>query len=137
MVGWRTSTGRDSKEDGLSTTGLAPDPAEYRRRLQEQEDVQLDTWASELLRDLSVRRGVRHALTAFRASTGLDERGIERVFAAGGGAPATAGRTAEGELMVPAIELWCLVSGLRREVPDGRARVVEFLVANFHEIAYT
>jgi hypothetical protein len=121
----------------LSTTGLAPDPAEYRRRLREQDDAQLDSWASELLRDLSIRRGVLHALASFRASAGLDDLGLERVFAAGGGAPATLGRTVNGEIMVPAIELWCLVPGLRHEVPDGRDRIIGFLAGNFHEIAYT
>jgi hypothetical protein len=121
----------------LSTTGLAPDPVEYRRRLQEQEDAQLDSWASELLRDLSIRRGVRHALASFRASAGLDDLGLERVFAAGGGAPATLGRTVDREMMVPAIELWCLVPGLRHEIPDARDRLIEFLAANFREIAYT
>jgi hypothetical protein len=122
----------------LTTTGLAPNAAEYRRRLEGLEDSQLDSWSSELLRDLSIRRGVRHALRALRSVTGLDEAGIERVFALGGGAPATAGRTVDGELMVPAIELWCLVPGLRRELPgDARAQLVEFLVANFHEIVYT
>ena len=117
-------------------TGLAQDPTEYRRRLDEQPDEQVDAWATELMRDMSIRVGVRRVIRDFLRAAGIDEAGFERVFAAGGGAPATLGRTADGELMVPAIELWCLVPGVRRETPDGRARIIEYLVANFHEITY-
>jgi hypothetical protein len=38
--------------------------------------------------------------------------------------------------MVPAISLHCLVSGLRVDVPDARARLIDYLVANFDEIVY-
>jgi hypothetical protein len=117
-------------------TGLAPDPTEYRRRLDEQPDEQVDAWAMELMRDQSIRVGVRQVIRDFLHAACLDEAGFERVFASGGGAPATLGRTADGELMVPAIELWCLVPGIRREAPDGRARLIEYLVENFHEISY-
>ena len=117
-------------------TGLAPDPTEYRRRLEEQPDEQVDAWAMELMRDQSIRTGVRQVIRGFLHAARLDEAGFERVFAAGGGAPATLGRTGDGELMVPAIELWCLVPGIRRETPDGRARLIEYLVESFHEIAY-
>ena len=117
-------------------TGLAPDPTEYRRRLEEQSDDQVDAWAKELMRDQSIGVGVRRVIRDFLRATRLDEVGFERVFAAGGGAPATLGRTADGELMVPAIELWCLVPGIRRELADGRQRLIEYLVGNFHEITY-
>ncbi len=117
-------------------TGLAQDPTEYRRRLDEQLDEQVDAWATELMRDMSIRVGVRRVIRDLLRAAGIDEAGFERVFAAGGGAPATLGRTADGELMVPAIELWCLVPGVRRETPDGRARIIEYLVENFHEITY-
>lgn len=116
--------------------GLAPDPTEYRRRLEEQSDDQVDAWAKELMRDLSIRIGVRRVIRDFLRATRIDEVGLERVFAAGGGVPATLGRTADGELMVPAIELWCLVPGIRREMADGRRRIIEYLVENFHEITY-
>ncbi len=117
-------------------TGLAQDPAEYRRRLDEQPDDQLDSWAKELMRDVSIRVGVRRVVRDVLASTGIDESGFERVFAAGGGAPATLGRTADGEIMVPAIELWCLVPGIRHEIPGARACLIDYLVRNFDEIAY-
>ena len=37
----------------MGATGLAADPTEYRSRLGDQEDAQLDAWAAELLRDPS------------------------------------------------------------------------------------
>jgi len=117
-------------------TGLAKDTTEYRRRLSEQPDEQIDTWATELMRDMSIRVGVHRVIRDFLQAAGIDEAGFERVFAAGGGAPATLGRTAAGQLMVPAIELWCLVPGIRRETSDGRVRIIDFLVKNFHEITY-
>jgi hypothetical protein len=117
-------------------TGLAPDPVEYRHRLEEQPDAQIDAWATELMRDLSIRLGVLSVLRGFRAAAGIDDSGLERVFAAGGGAPATLGRTAAGEVMVPAIELWCLVPGIHRETDDARERLIRYLVDNFHELTY-
>ncbi len=117
-------------------TGLAQDPSEYRRRLEEQPDDQLDAWAKELMRDTSIRIGVRRVIRDVFAAAGLDESGFERVFAAGGGVAATLGRTADGEIMVPAIELWCLVPGIRAVVPEARTRIIDYLVRNFDEIAY-
>jgi hypothetical protein len=120
----------------VSATGLAADPAEYRRRLEEQPDEQIDAWAQELMRDVSIRIGVRRVVQDVLRAAGIDEAGFERVFAAGGGAPATLGRTAAGEVMVPAIELWCLVPGIRKEMPDGRQRLITYLVDNFDVITY-
>ncbi|MGC8634131.1 MAG: hypothetical protein ACP5VP_05635 [Candidatus Limnocylindrales bacterium] len=117
-------------------TGLAPDQVEYRRRLEAQPDEQLDAWATELMRDVSIRVGVRRVIGDFLRAARMDEAGLERVFAAGGGAPATLGRTADGQLVVPAIELWCLVPGIRRQTPEGRGRIIEYLVDNFDEIVY-
>ena len=42
----------------MSSAGLSADPTEYRARLNEQEDQQLDAWMIELMRDLSIRAGV-------------------------------------------------------------------------------
>ena len=42
----------------MGATGLAATPAEYRDRLREQTDEQLDAWAAELLRDVAKRRGL-------------------------------------------------------------------------------
>ena len=120
----------------MSATGLSADPAEYRRRLEEQPEQQVDAYAAELMRDLSIRIGVVRVLHDFTQATGLSQLEVERVFAAGGGAPATIGRTADGRLMVPAISLHYLVSGLRREVPDARRRLIDYLVSSFHEFVF-
>jgi hypothetical protein len=120
----------------VATTGLSADPKEYRDRLAEQSDDQLDAWASELMRDVAIRRGVRKVVADFRRAAGLDESGFERVFASGGGPPASIGRDREGNLMVPAITLFALVPGIRSQVPDGRDRLIEYLVGNFGELVY-
>jgi hypothetical protein len=119
-----------------TATGLSPDPTEYRKRLSAQDDREIDAWAAELMRDISIRRGVLTVLAELKRATGLDDRQLERVYAAGGGAPATIGRTERGELMVPAITLHCLVKGLRHEAPDARERLIKYLVASFEEIVY-
>lgn len=117
-------------------TGLAPDPREYRRRLRGQSDEQIDAWAAELMRDLSIRKGVRYVLVAFMKSARLGERDLERVFSAGGGPIATLGRTASGEPMVPAVQLFFLVPGIRATAEDGRERLIDYLVSGFHELAF-
>jgi hypothetical protein len=120
----------------VATTGLSADPTEYRERLGEQSDDQLDAWAAELMRDVAIRRGVRKVVADFRAAARLDEASFERVFASGGGPPAVVGRDAEGHLMVPAISLFALVPGIRSQVGDARDRLIEYLVANFNELVY-
>lgn len=120
----------------MGATGLSTDPTEYRTRLADQSDEQIDAWAAELMRDVAIRRGVVRVVADFRRSSGLDERGFERVFASGGGPPAVIGRDAGGHLMVPAITLHALVPGIRTQVPDGRARLIAYLVENFGEIVY-
>jgi hypothetical protein len=121
----------------VGATGLAADPKQYRARLAEQGDEQVDAWAQELLRDMAIRRGVRQVIADFRRATRLSETDIERVFASGDGPPAALGRDAEGHLMVPAITLYALVPGLRSQVPDARDRLIEYLVENFHDFVYT
>jgi hypothetical protein len=120
----------------VSVTGLAANPTEYRRRLGDQTDDQLDAWAKELMRDVSIRKGVIAVLAEVQRSARLDEAGLRRVFARGGGAPQTVGYDAAGHLMIPAISLHCLVTGLRSDAPDARDRVIDYLVANFDEIVY-
>jgi hypothetical protein len=120
----------------VAATGLSADPTEYRARLAEQEDAQIDTWASELMRDVAKRRGVLRVLADFGQATGLRDRDIERAFASGGGAPAIAGRDAQGRLMVPAIALHHLVPGIRTVDPRGRERLIDYLVENFDELVY-
>ena len=120
----------------MSEAGLSASPDEYRSRLVQQPDEQIDSWAAELMRDVSIRRGVLPVLEEFRHAARLDDNGIERVFTAGGGAPATVGHTSDGQLMVPAISLRFLVAGLRREVPDARDRLIAYLVGSFEELVY-
>lgn len=120
----------------MSATGLSADPAEYERRLGEQSDEQIDAWAVELMRDMSIRRGVRPVLDELRHHARLDDATIRSAFVAGGGAPATIGRSAEGDLMVPAISLRYLVPGLRSVMPDARERLTAYLVGSFEELVY-
>jgi hypothetical protein len=120
----------------VATTGLSADPAEYRARLAEQTDEQIDAWAAELMRDVAIRRGVLKVVADFRAAAQLSEPEFERVFASGGGPPAAIGRDATGRLMVPAITLHALVAGIRSQVAHGRDRLIDYLVLNFDEIAY-
>ena len=120
----------------MGATGLSADTKEYRARLAEQTDAQIDSWASELMRDIAIRRGVVRAVDDFRRAAKLTEREFERVFASGGGPPAMLGHDADGRLIVPAITLWALVPGIRAQVGDGRQRLIEYLVANFDELVY-
>jgi hypothetical protein len=120
----------------VGATGLSADPNEYRNRLAEQSDQQLDAWAAELMRDVAKRRGVVGVVEAFRTAAHLDEREFEQVFASGGGAPATVGRDRAGRLIVPTISLYALVPGIRARAVDARGRLIAFLVANFDEIVY-
>ena len=120
----------------MAATGLSADPKEYRARLADQSDEQIDAWAAELMRDVAIRRGVVRVVDDFRRAGRLDEPAFERVFASGGGPPAVIGRDAKGRLMVPAITLFALVAGIRAQVADGRARLIEYLIANFDEIVY-
>jgi hypothetical protein len=120
----------------LGATGLSADPAEYRKRLADQPDSQLDAWASELMRDMAIRRGVLRVIADFRKSARLSEPEFERVFASGGGPPASIGHDARGRTMVPAITLFALVPGLRAQVPDARERLIEYLVESFDELVY-
>lgn len=120
----------------MGATGLAANPKDYRARLEEQTDDQIDAWASELMRDIAIRRGVLRVIADFLRAASIDERGFERVFAAGGGPPAVIGRDREGRLLVPAITLHALVPGIRAETPDGRNRLIEYLVENFEDLVY-
>lgn len=120
----------------MAATGLSADPREYRARLADQPDAQIDAWAQELLRDVARRRGIVRVVEDFRRAARLSESEFEHVFASGGGAPATAGRDSAGRLLVPAISLHALVTGLRTRASDARARLIDYLVANFDELVY-
>ena len=120
----------------MVATGLSGDPAEYRTRLVEQSDEQIDAWAAELMRDVVIRRGIIKVVDDFRRATGLNEQEFERVFASGGGPPAAVGRDAAGHLIVPTITLHALVPGIRTQAKDARERLIAYLVDNFGEIVY-
>jgi hypothetical protein len=120
----------------VDATGLASNPKEYRSRLAEQSDDQIDSWASELMRDMVIRRGIVKVVGDFQRAARLDDRSFERVFAAGGGAPAAVGRDREGHLLVPTVTLYALVPGVRAETSDGRDRLIDYLVANFDDLVY-
>lgn len=120
----------------MAATGLSADPAEYQARLQEQTDEQIDAWASELMRDVAKRRGVTRVIDDLGTAAGLGPGEIERAFASGDGPPAVVGRDAQGRLMVPAISLHALVPGIRAVTPNGRDRLIAYLVANFGDLVY-
>jgi hypothetical protein len=120
----------------VAGTGLSTDPAEYRARLDEQTDEQIDTWAAELMRDVAKRRGVLRVIADLRREAGLSDAAFEQVFASGGGAPAVVGRDVAGNLMVPAITLHVVPAGLRARSKDGRADLIAYLVSNFDELVY-
>jgi hypothetical protein len=120
----------------VASTGLSPDPKEYRKRLADQSDEQIDAWASELMRDVAKRRGVIRVLADLRKAAKLSEADIERVFASGDGPVAAVGRDAQGRQMIPAIALYALVPGIRAQAKDGRKRLIEYLVENFDELVY-
>jgi hypothetical protein len=117
-------------------TALSANPKEYRKRLADQTDEQIDGWVAELLRDVVIRRGIVKVVEDFRRAARLDEKGFERVFASGGGPPAVIGRDSKGRVVVPTITLFALVPGLRAQVPDARDRLIEYLVENFDELVY-
>jgi hypothetical protein len=120
----------------LTATGLSSTPQEYRTRLNEQSDEQIDAWNAELMRDMSIRVGVREVLHGFQRAMGVDENGLKRLYTSGGGPIAAVGKTEAGEIMVPAISLYYLVRGARALMPDARARLISYLVDSFHEIVY-
>jgi hypothetical protein len=124
------------KEDLLGATGLSGDPKEYRKRLAEQPDDQIDRWVAELMRDVVRRRGIVKVVADFRRSAKLTDAEFERVFASGGGPPAALGRDRDGNLIVPTIALYALVPGTRVRVEGSRARLIDYLVANFEELVY-
>ncbi len=120
----------------MGATGLSADSSEYRTRLADQPDAQIDSWAAELMRDVAIRRGVVRVVEDFCRAAALSDQEFERAFASGGGPPAVIGHDAQGRLIVPAITLWALVPGIRSQVGDGRTRLIEYLVANFDELVY-
>ena len=121
----------------MGATGLAADPAEYRARLREQPDDQIDAWArSSCATSPSAGRPAGPGRVRIGA-TRLDDRRFERVFAAGGGPPATFGRDARRRADDPGRRrstAWSRGSAARR--PTGGTVSIEYLVENFEELVY-
>jgi hypothetical protein len=120
----------------VTATGLSANPQQYRERLDEQPDERIDSWAAELMRDTSIRIGVRQVVKELKHALGTDDGGLRRIYAAGGGPAAAIGTTDTGELMVPAISLYYFVSGAHAVFKDARSRLIDYLVDNFEEIVY-
>ena len=120
----------------MATSGLSADPKEYRKRLADQSDEQIDAWAAELMRDVAKRRGPLRVLADLRTAARLTDVDIERAFASGGGPPASAGHDRQGRLLIPSVALFAIVPGIRAIRRDGRARLIAYLVANFDELVY-
>jgi hypothetical protein len=100
--------------------------------LAEQPDEQIDSWAAELMRDMSIRRGVLFVLAEFGGQPpGRSSSSVPSAL--GRAAPSLAGRgwPAHGPT-----SLRHLVPGLRRETTDARERLIDYLVGGFHEIVY-
>jgi len=119
----------------VGATGLAANQDEYRARLAEQPDSQIDAWAAEAMRDISIRRGVLSVLHDYRAATGADDPRSPGVCRRRG-PPAVVGHDSRGRLLVPAITLHCLVAGTRAVLPEPREKLIEYLVENFEELVY-
>jgi 4-hydroxybenzoate polyprenyltransferase len=105
----------------VAATGLSADPSEYRARLAEQSDEQIDLWAQEMMRDVAKRRGVIRVLEDLRRAARLSEADIERAFASGNGPMASLGRDAQGRQMMPAVALHAMVPGIRAVGTAGSA----------------
>ena len=120
----------------MGATGLSADATEYRARLAEQTDAQIDTWAAELMRDVAIRRGVVRVVEDFRRAARLNEQEFERVFASGGGPPATVGQRRRGPPHGPGGRPVGARARDPRPGADGRERLIEYLVANFDELVY-
>ena len=71
---WHTRPDPRSTGGSVADGGLSADPKEYRSRLADQSDEQIDAWAAELMRDVVIRRGVGRVIDDFRSSADL-ERG--------------------------------------------------------------
>lgn len=113
------------------------DEQTYRAMVSEQPDAQIDTWAGDLFIDFAKRMGVGTAIAAFRAATGLDDRGFQRAFLVGGGPDHVIGIDTAGALAAPIFELPKAVAGLRRIEPEARDRLVDFLVEQREVMSYT
>ena len=120
----------------MAGTGLSTDPKEYRQRLADQSDDQIDAWVAEMMRDVAKRRGVIRVLTDLRKAADLSESDIERVFASGSGPMASLGRDAQGRQIDPRCRAVRAGPGIRRETPNGRDRLIDYLVENFDELVY-
>ena len=120
----------------MAATGLSADPKEYRARLADQSDDQIDAWAAELMRDVvdppRHRQGRRRLPARGPARRSRIRTGVRfRRRAAG-----VIGRDAAGPPDGPDDHAVRPRAGIRAQVPDGRERLIEYLVENFDELVY-
>ena len=87
------------------------------------------------MRDVAIRRGVIRVVEDFRSAP-RPRRAVSNGCSLLAAGRRPVGRDATGHLMVPAITLFALVPGIRSQVPDGRDRLIEYLVENFEELVY-
>ena len=121
----------------MSGTGLSANPKEYRARLDDQPDDQIDRWVSELMRDVVKRRGIVKVVADFRSAAQAQRGGIRTGVRFRRRCAADARtRSRRAASIVPTISLWALVPGVRGLVADSRGRLIEYLVANFEELVY-
>ena len=97
----------------MGATGLSGDPTEYRTRLLDQSDGQIDAWAAET----DARRGDPPRRRSASSRTSAGRPGSTSQVSNGCSLPVAARRrasaaTATGHLMVPAITLHALVPGI-------------------------
>ena len=120
----------------MAATGLSADPKQYRARLADQSDDQIDAWVAELMRDVVIRRGDRQGGRGLpsggRARRTRFRTGVRFRRWAAGGDRARRGGPARG----PDDHALRAGAGIRAQVPDGRERLIEYLVENFDEIVY-
>lgn len=115
----------------------ASDERAYREMVSAQTDEQIDIWAGDLFIDFAKRIGVGTAIAAFCRAAGIDEKGFQRAFLVGGGPDHVIGIDTAGALAAPIFELPRAVAGLRRIDPQGRDKLVDFLVGQREVMSYT
>jgi len=77
----------------VADTGLSADPKEYRNRLADQSDEQIDAWAAELMRDVAIRRGVVKVVTDSSGRRGSTTAASSASSRPGEGRPRASGAT--------------------------------------------
>jgi hypothetical protein len=109
----------------------------YREMVSAQSDEQIDHWAADLLIDFAKRIGVGTAIAAYCRATRLDAKGFQRAFLVGGGPDHVIGIDTAGAVAAPIFELPKAIAGVRRIDPQGRQKLIDFLVEHREVMSYT